>query len=106
MNPIIKTSIHSASTTAHSLTTPFSRAALPVFFALAFLPAILNLLSPSVTAMNPLAALGPVIAGFWVAATVRHIRVGFMMLGPVLATLLWAANWFIMAGKCCSTIGN
>ena len=106
MNPIMKTSIHSVPTNIRSLTLPFSRAALPVFFALAFLPAILNLLSPAVTATNLFAALGPVIAGFWIAATVHEIRVGFVILGPVLGALLWAANWFIMAGKCCSTIGG
>jgi len=106
MNPIMKTSVHSVPTITRQLTTPFSRGPLPVFCALAFLPAILNLMSPAVTAMNPFAALGPVIAGFWIAATVREIRVGFAMLGPVLAALLWSANWFIMAGKCCSTIGN
>ena len=106
MNPFMKTSVHSTSTTAHSLTTPFSRAALPVFFAMAFLPAILNLISPGVTATNLFAALGPITAGFWIAATVREIRVGFVILGSVLGALLWAANWFIMAGKCCSTIGG
>ena len=54
---------------------------------------------------NPLVAPGPVIAGFWLAASVREIRVSFALLGALIATVLWSANWLMMAGHaCCSTI--
>ncbi len=82
---------------------PFDRAALPLFFALAFLPSILHLVLHGFGVTNPLAALSPVAAGFWLAAGFRGNRVGFTMLGALVAALLWSVNWLMTAGGgCCS----
>jgi len=86
------------------LESPFNYPALPLFCTMAFLPAVLNLIFPGVTATNPVAAWGPVAAGFWIAITARPIRLNVFLLGPALSALLWSVNWFIMAGKCCSTM--
>src|SRR5476651_1220046 len=84
---------------------PFDRAALPLFFALAFLPGILCLVLPGFSVTNPAAAIGPVIAAFWLASSFREIRVSFVPLGMLVTTLLWSANWIMMAGgHCCQTI--
>jgi hypothetical protein len=101
----MKTIIRSAQNLPRIISNPLVRAALPLFFALAFLPSILRLATLHVPVTNPLVALGPVIAGFWLAASVREIRVRFALLGALIATVLWSANWLMMAGGfCCQTI--
>jgi hypothetical protein len=103
----MKTHIRAAQGLPHSFTNPLNRAALPLFFALAFLPSLLHLAMLTVLTTNPLVALGPVIAGFWLAAAIREIRVSFALLGTLITTLIWMANWLMMAGGgCCSTLGN
>ena len=101
----MKTIIHSIQNIPRTFTSPLNRAALPLFFVLAFLPSILHLASSDVPVTNPLVSLGPVIAGFWFAASLREIRVSFALLGTLITTLLWAVNWLMLAGHaCCSTI--
>jgi len=102
---IVKTLIHFFPSLPHKLNKPLARTALPFFFTLAFLPGILRLVLPELPAMNPLAALCPMAAGFWLAAGLREIRMHFALLGIFLTTLLWAANWLMLAGHgCCSTM--
>jgi len=97
----MKTLIHSL---LHALINPLAHAALPFFFALAFLPSILRLALPDFTVTNPLAALRAVAAGFWLAALFREIRMRFALLGVLVTALLWSANWLMTAGGgCCST---
>ena len=85
---------------------PFDRAALPLFFSLAFLPSILRLVLHDFLVTNPLSALSPVAAGFWFATSFREIRMSFALLGVLVTVLLWSANWLMMAGGgCCSTTG-
>jgi hypothetical protein len=82
---------------------PFDRAALPLFFSLAFLPGILRLVLHGFLVTNPFVALGPVAAGFWLAASFRGIRLNYALLGALMTALLWSANWLILAGgNCCS----
>jgi hypothetical protein len=101
----MKTLIRSGQVISRSLVSPFSRAALPLFFALAFLPGIMRLMSPDMPAENPVAAMGCVIAGFWLATSFREIRVNSMLLGSLVTALLWSANWLMMAGgDCCATM--
>jgi len=101
----MKTLIRSAKGLPHSFANPLNRAVLPLFFALAFLPSLLHLATIAVLKTNPLAALGPVIAGFWLAAGIREIRVSCTLLGTLITTLIWMANWLMMAGHgCCSTM--
>ena len=102
----MKTLIRSAQNLPHLMTNPLNRAALPWFFALAFLPALLHLATFTVQVTNPLVSLGPVIAGFWVASSAREIRVSFALLGTLVTVLIWMANWLMLAGHgCCSTMG-
>jgi hypothetical protein len=101
----MKTLMHSVQKFPRSFANPLDRAALPLFFALAFLPSILCLALPGFSAANPVAAIGPVIAAFWLAASFREIRVSFAPLGVLITTLLWSANWIMMAGgPCCHTL--
>ena len=101
----MKTLIRSFQNLPHSFANPLNAAALPLFFALAFLPSLFHLATLTVLATNPLVALGPVIAGFWLAAGIREIRVSFALLGSLITTLTWTANWLMMAGHgCCSTL--
>jgi hypothetical protein len=103
----MKTPIHFAQNLPRLISNPFNITALPLFCVLAFLPSILRLTMFAVPVTNPLAALGPVVAGFWLAASVREIRVSFVLLGSLITTLIWTANWLMMAGGgCCSTLGN
>ena len=76
------------------------------FSSLAFLPSILHLASQNVPLTNPVVALGPIAAGFLFASSVREIRVNFLLLGTLLATLLYSVNWLMFAGACCSTLNN
>ena len=100
----MKALIHSVQNLPRSFASPLNRAALPLFFSLAFLPGILRLALFDMPVTNPLAVLGPVIAAFWFAASVREIRFSVVLLGPVVSALLWSANWLMMAGgSCCST---
>jgi hypothetical protein len=101
----MKTLIHSVQILPCSFANPLNRAALPLFFVLAFLPSILHLAAFDVPVTNPLVVLGPVAAGFWFAATIREIRVNFALPGTLKTTLLWSVNWLMLAGHtCCSTI--
>jgi hypothetical protein len=89
----------------HFTQNPLNRNALPFFFALAFMPVLLRLMLHDVPMTNPLAALSPVAAGFWLAAGFREIRLGFALLGALTTALLWLANWLMTAGGgCCSTM--
>lgn len=101
----MKTTVHCIQNLLRAFSDPLNRAALPLFLALAFLPLLLHLAMFTVLTTNPLVALGPVIAGFWLAADIREIRVSFALLGILITTLIWAANWLMMAGHgCCSTM--
>jgi hypothetical protein len=101
----MKAPIRSAQNLPHSFANPFHAAALPLFFALAFLPSIIRLAGHDFPVTNPLTALGPVIAGFWLAAGIREIRVSIALLGTLITTLIWTANWLMLAGHgCCSTM--
>jgi hypothetical protein len=101
----MKTLIHSAQNLPRLISNPLNVTALPLFFALAFLPSILRLAWYDFPAANPATALGPVIAGFWLAAGIREIRVSLVLLGPFLTTLIYAINWLMLAGHgCCSTM--
>jgi hypothetical protein len=103
----MKALIRSAQNLPHSFANPLHAAALPLFFALAFLPALLHLATFTVPVTNPLVVPGPVVAGFWLAAGVREICVSFALLGTLITTLIWTANWLMMAGGgCCSTLAN
>jgi hypothetical protein len=103
----MKTIIHSAQNLPRLISNPLNVTALPLFFALAFLPSILRLAWHDFPVANPMTAFGPVIAGFWLAAGIREIRVSFALLGTLITTLIWTANWLMMAGGgCCSTLGN
>ena len=99
----MKTIILSVQNLHWSVIHPFGRTALPLFFALAFLPSILHLVSPSFGVINPLVALSPIAAGFWLAAGLREIRVSYALFGALITALLWSANWLMTAGGgCCS----
>ena len=101
----MKTLVHSIRSLPQLAVNPLSRTAMPFFFALAFLPGVLRLALPDFSATNLLAALCPVGAAFWLAASFRELRLNFVMLGTLSATLLWAVNWLILAGhSCCSTM--
>ncbi len=101
----MKTLIYSNQSLSHPLINPLARTALPFFFAIAFLPSILQLALPDLPITNPLAALSPAAAGFWLAAGLREIRMNFALLGGFLTALLWAVNWLMLAGHgCCSTM--
>jgi hypothetical protein len=96
--------MHSVQKFPRSFANPLNRAALPLFFALAFLPSILCLVLPGFSVTNPVAAIGPVFAAFWLAASFRKIRVSFVPLGALVTMLLWSVNWIMMAGgHCCQT---
>lgn len=83
---------------------PLHRHLLPLFFVLAFLPCFLRLTFAGLPAVLPLAAIGPMAAGFWLAAALRETRVHSVALGGVTAGLLWLANWVMFAGGvCCQT---
>jgi hypothetical protein len=78
---------------------------LVLFGVLALLPSLAHLTWQTLPATQPLLALGPVVAGFGVAARFVPLRAGFLALGPLVAGLIWTANWLMMAGStCCSTI--
>jgi hypothetical protein len=101
----MKAFIRSAQSLSCSFANPLDRTAQPLVFALSFLPSLLHLAMLTVQVTNPLVALGPVIAGFWLAAGIREIRVSFVLLGTLITTLIWTANWLMLAGHgCCSTI--
>ena len=101
----MKTLIRTVQNLPHSFANPLNATALPLFFALAFMPSLFHLATLTVLTTNPLVALGPVIAGFWLAAGIREIRVSFALLGSLITTLIWMANWLMMAGHgCCSTM--
>ena len=101
----MKTFIHSVQNLPRSFASPLNRAVLPLFFALAFLPSILRLATLDVAVTNPFAALGPLAAAFWLAASLREIRVNFAVMATIVTALLWSANWLMMASCiCCQTM--
>jgi hypothetical protein len=101
----MKILIHSVQKFPRSFANPFDRVALPLFFTLAFLPSILCLILTGFSVTNPFAAISPIIAAFWLAASFREIRMSFVPLGALVTMLLWSANWIMMAGgHCCQTI--
>ena len=102
----MKTLIRPAQNFPRLISNPLNAAALPLFFALAFLPSILRLAWHDFPVTNPVTALGPVIAGFWLAAGIRKIRVSLALLGALITTIFWSVNWVMTAGACCSTLGN
>ena len=101
----MKTLIYSNQSLSHQSINPLDRTTLPFFFAIAFLPSILQLTLPDLSVADPLAILSPAAAGFWLAAGLLEIRMNFALLGGFLTTLLWAVNWLMLAGHgCCSTM--
>jgi hypothetical protein len=103
----MKILIRPAQSLPRLISNPLNAAALPLFFALAFLPALLHLTGHDFLAANLPVAAGPLAAGFWLAAGIREIRVRFALLGPLIAIILWSVNWLMTAGGgCCSTLGN
>lgn len=92
-------------TFVQSISFPQKPMALLFFCSFAFLPSVIHLAWQNFPVTNPIAALGPVIAGFWFAAGIREIRVNSVLLGGLITTLLWSVNWLMFAGHaCCSTI--
>ena len=86
-------------------TRPLQPAAFPLFFALAFLPILLHLAAFAAPVYGLLAALGPLAAGFWLAASGHGIRLHFLLLGPVFGALLWAVNSpMLVKGSCCAVV--
>ena len=78
---------------------------MPLFFALAFTPSIFHLTSFGLPVADPLLALGPLAAGFWLAASFREIRLNFALLGSLLTVFLWLTNWLMLAGRdCCGNV--
>jgi len=74
-------------------------------FLLGFLPSILRLSLHSFPITNPWVALGPVVAGFWLAMELRELKVHFVALGTLITVLLWAVNFLMLAGSsCCATM--
>jgi hypothetical protein len=101
----MKMFIHSVQNLSCSFAYPLTRAALPLFFVLAFMPSILHLMAFDMKATSLLPALGPVAAGFWFAAGLREIQVSLALLGPSLSALLWMVNWLMLSGhSCCATM--
>jgi len=75
--------------------------------ALALLPAIVHLAWVPIAVTHPALAAGPLLAGLALAPRFTVTRLGFASLGTFLATLIWMANWLMMAGgNCCSTMGH
>src|SRR5665213_2571851 len=100
----MKTLIYPVQSFQNSFANPLNRAALPLFFALAFLPSILHLALFNLPVTNPLVALGPVAAGFWLTGGLRGMRVNFTLACALITTVLWAVNWLMLAdGNCCAT---
>jgi len=100
----MKTLIHSAQNLPRSFSSPLNPAALPLFCVLAFSPSILHLATLAMTVTHSWVGLGPIIAGFWLAAGLREIRVSVALLGIFLTALICAVNWLMLAGHaCCST---
>jgi hypothetical protein len=98
----MKTHLHPSRISLPALVHPFDLPALPLFFALAFLPAILHLTPLGLTAASPVAAAGTLAAGFWLAVNLPQIRLRVALLGPALAAALWLANWLMSAEfGCC-----
>jgi len=94
-------------TIIQSIAFPQKPIALLFFCALAFLPSVLHLAWQNLPVTNPIAALGPVAAGFWFASSIREIRVNSVLLGTLITMLLWSVNWLMFAGHaCCSTINE
>jgi hypothetical protein len=92
-------------TPIHSLANLQNPIALVLLWALALLPSILHLAGHGAAVTNPLAAIVPVVAGFWFAAALPGIRMDFVWLGALLTALLWSVNWLMLAGGvCCSTV--
>lgn len=78
---------------------------LALLWMFALLPSIVHLAWRATAVTNPLAALGPVVAGFWFAGALRGIRWNFVWLGALMTAILWSVNWLMLAGSaCCSTI--
>jgi len=92
-------------TNSRFLHTPSRPVALALFWALALLPVIVRLLRPIDPITSPLMALGPLLAGFWLAATVCQLRLNCVALGLFLGTVLWVVNWLMLAGSDCCSIG-
>ena len=77
------------------------------FTALALLPSITQLSSLTIPVTNPLLAVGPLLAGFGLAARFAQAGFGFFPLGVVVTGLIWITNWLMMAdGNCCSPVGH
>ncbi len=103
----MKTLIHSVQNLPLSFASPLHRSALPVFFALSFLPGILCLSLHDFQVIHPISAFGPVVAALWLAAGLRETRVSFAGLAILITALLWSVNWLMMAGgSCCLTLGH
>ena len=78
-----------------------------VFTALALLPSITHLSLFTIAVTNPLLVVGPLLAGFGLAARFSRASFGFFPLGAVVTGLIWIANWLMMAdGNCCSPVGH
>jgi hypothetical protein len=76
---------------------------LTLFGGLALLPSIIHLAWLAVPVTHPSAALGPGVAGFLLAARLCRTRANFTLMGTLVTTLIWTANWMMMAGHhCCS----
>ena len=76
-----------------------------LFWVAAFLPSIFQLALNGVSLTHPVLALGPVLAGFWFAASRPGTCVHVVALGTLVTVLLWASNWLMMAGAgCCQTM--
>ena len=85
----------------HPFSTPV---ALLLFSVLALLPATLTF--ARLTGLGAMfAAIGPMVAAMWLAATMAGTRLQLVSWSTVLSALLLAVNWIITAGPgCCKTV--
>ena len=86
------------------LPTPQRASALVLLWALAFSPSFSYLLGFQA---YPLASLGPLSAGIWLAGALSSTRLAFTLLSAALSGLVWLMNWLMLAaGDCCSVGGH
>ncbi len=102
---MMKPLTHSLPPTLPLLLPPSNPAALGLFWALAFSPAITHLVQPSLLIAIPLLGMGPVVAGFWLAGTLCQTRLSLAVLGALLGVLVWLVNWLMLAGGDCCSFG-
>ena len=102
----MKTFTPSAASTLRFALAPSKPVALGFFWALAFLPAVTHLVHVSGPVINSLVGMGPVAAGFWLAAAICETGLNLALLGAVFSLLIGLVNWLMLAGGDCCSIGG